>query len=198
MDQGKKWSYGSTSTPSWSKVVNRRGFTLIEIICVTVILGILGALLTPVFVQARQTALVARSTDNMRQWHVAFTLYADDTPESNINQIHYPLSLRGIQEKSKMPESMLGTGGQALPGLGRAVYTYMVATDSTLSSRWQSHMDATDGNPIILVDDTHNPGVDYKGNPFILKFGLGLFYDGHVEHKSTTGNFGLYETWEKK
>ncbi|MDX2066050.1 MAG: type II secretion system protein [Fimbriimonadaceae bacterium] len=174
--------------------MSRRGVTLIEVLCVTVILSVLGGLLVPVYIESRRSAMITQSMGKMRQWHIAFTLYAESS-EPNANGIGYPLSLSGLRRERNFPESMLLTSGVALPGLGRAVYTYMPATSNMGLDAWREHVRATQGNPIILVDDTHNPG-NYKFEPFATKVALGLFHDGHIERKRRPGNFGSYSDWE--
>lgn len=55
-----------------------RGFTLIELLVVIAIVAILGALLFPVFMKARQTAKQSQCLENTRQLSRACLLYADD------------------------------------------------------------------------------------------------------------------------
>jgi prepilin-type N-terminal cleavage/methylation domain-containing protein len=56
----------------------RAGFTLLELLLVSLILGILAALLFPVLAQARKEARMARCTANLRQLGMACSLYAAD------------------------------------------------------------------------------------------------------------------------
>lgn len=57
--------------------MRKSGFTLIEVIVVVVILALLAAILTPVFVRAKNQAQVTESVAKMRQCHVALQLYRD-------------------------------------------------------------------------------------------------------------------------
>lgn len=56
----------------------RRGFTLLEILIVVAIIALLVALLLPVFQQARKKSYEPVCTSNLRQFHVAFSLYRED------------------------------------------------------------------------------------------------------------------------
>lgn len=56
----------------------RRGFTLLEILIVVAIIALLVALLLPVFQQARKKSHEPVCTSNLRQFHVAFSLYRED------------------------------------------------------------------------------------------------------------------------
>jgi len=56
----------------------RRAFTLIELLVVLAIIGILAAILFPVFAQAREKARQVTCANNLRQIGMAIALYRDD------------------------------------------------------------------------------------------------------------------------
>jgi len=56
----------------------RRGFTLIELLVVIAIIAILGAILFPVFANARESARAANCMSNLRQLALAMLLYVQD------------------------------------------------------------------------------------------------------------------------
>lgn len=56
----------------------KHGFTLVELIVVVAILAVLSALLQPVFVRARKSALANTGRMNMRQSGLSLILYMDD------------------------------------------------------------------------------------------------------------------------
>jgi prepilin-type N-terminal cleavage/methylation domain-containing protein/prepilin-type processing-associated H-X9-DG protein len=54
------------------------GFTLVELLVVIAIIGLLAALLFPIFARAREKARQTTCVSNMRQLGQAFTMYAQD------------------------------------------------------------------------------------------------------------------------
>src|SRR5690242_4811005 len=56
----------------------RAGFTLIELLVVIAIIAILAAILFPVFAQARDAARKATCQSNLKQFAIAFAMYAVD------------------------------------------------------------------------------------------------------------------------
>ncbi len=58
--------------------LQRRAFTLIELLVVIAIIAILAAILFPVFAQARDAARKATCQSNLKQFGIAFAMYASD------------------------------------------------------------------------------------------------------------------------
>jgi prepilin-type N-terminal cleavage/methylation domain-containing protein/prepilin-type processing-associated H-X9-DG protein len=82
--------------------VSARGFTLIELLVVIAIIGVLAAILFPVFARAREKAKAATCQSNLKQLCMALIMYADDADGAG------PFSTCG-----SFWEAKLGDGGYA-------------------------------------------------------------------------------------
>ena len=95
--------------------LRRSAFTLIELLVVIAIIAILAAILFPVFARAREQAKKTQCMNNLKQFGVAYRVYADD------NNGYLPMDWRGVPP----PKSKLQL---VFPQDGGPIYRYVNTT----------------------------------------------------------------------
>lgn len=87
-----------------SRLRSRAGFTLIELLVVIAIIGILMALLFPVFSRARESGYQTHCMTNLHQIGTAVQMYKQD-------EQHYPSSLTHLVSSAAIQQEVFSSGG---------------------------------------------------------------------------------------
>ena len=130
-----------------------RAFTLIELLVVIAIIGILAAMLLPALASAKEKGRSVQCAGNLRQWGLAYRLYADD------NFDYLPRRGQGVQTLAEIdrPDDWFN----ALPGyFGLATFQLMVSNNATPAAHSPS---------VFICPTASNPGGTY-----FLPYGMNM------------------------
>lgn len=174
-----------------------QSITLTEILVVLAILGLLCALLFPVYQNAKKAATITKSISNMRQLHQAIYLYMGEDL-SPVAKSGLPTDFVALRHVLELPKDIFHTGGSPYYGhSGSDVYAYMAqAVAPGEEEGFNEHVRKTNGNPILIVDGTQNSNVNFDVDRFELRLGIGIYFDGHVERRHHTGSSNRFTVWE--
>ena len=79
--------------------LNKKGFTLVEIMIVVAIIGLLAAIAIPNFMRARATALANARTANLKQIESAIQVWAIDNGKDDTDSTYYIAEIRATDRR---------------------------------------------------------------------------------------------------
>jgi prepilin-type N-terminal cleavage/methylation domain-containing protein len=133
--------------------VRRGGFTLVELLTVIAIVAVLAALLLAALAGAKEQGRVTQCASNLRQWGLAYSMYADD------NEDFLPRRGQGVQPLAQIdrPDDWFN----ALPVyFSLPMFAQMVTNNATPAAHTQS---------VFICPKADNPGGTY-----FLPYGMNM------------------------
>ncbi|MBM3495053.1 MAG: prepilin-type N-terminal cleavage/methylation domain-containing protein [Armatimonadetes bacterium] len=153
--------------------MNRRGYTLIEILVVVGIIAIIVAILFPVFATVRENGRMAKCTSNLHQWGTAIQMYRDDwggidpEPGRRFRSL-YEIGLPPVSEEYRF----MAAYGLDAPGIlhcpssrGGSAYNALYLADMDLSSELLDAFEKRGGEMPMMACWQHNSEPKPSKNP---------------------------------
>ena len=138
---------------SFAQKLPGRAFTLIELLVAIAIITVLAALLLPVLAGAGEQSRSTQCAGNLRQWGLAYSMYADD------NNDYLPRRGQGVQPLAELDRP--SDWFNALPVyFSLPAFAQMVTNNATPSAHTQS---------IFICPTAENPGGAY-----FLPYGMNM------------------------
>lgn len=165
--------------------LTKRGFTLIELLVVIAIIGLLAAILFPVFSKAIKKAKQTQCLSNIKQLTLAYTMFVNDNREIGPDAGTWPLDLEDYAVSRKLYRCPLDANGEGY--ISYALNGLLVTADGSGLSAAAINNPAEVG---IFVDATSKkfpeaPVLNWAGDPttkFVERHSYCLSYaDGHAE-----------------
>lgn len=185
-----------------------KAFTLTEVVVATAIVGLLSALLLPVFARAKDKANETSCVSNFRQIHLALSAYrtlhdGTDAPAPS-EQMGFPEFFSDTLVRRDDPRSgrlditiCRGRGyGDAPAGYGQnwAPPRYSVLWTKENEADWIRHVAALGGGAVVFMDASHQQ--DPRASDLSMVRVLGLKLEGSVRWRVHRGRFVFRRWWE--
>lgn len=190
-------------------MARRRAFTLTEVVVATVIVGLLSALLFPVFAKAKDRANEAHCVSNFRQIHLALSAYrtawdGTDSPAPG-EQMGFPPTifhavLTDLEDHAAYTSGILKCRGKGYDsghppgygeGWGQIKGTFFWSQED--EDDWIRHVTVMGQGAIVQFDLSHQL---YPPSRFSIHRVLGLDLGGSVKWRQKRGPSFKRTWWE--
>lgn len=183
----------------------KRGITLLETIVCMAIIAVLAGILTPLFARARYSARIESSLSNLRQLHLATSLYRNDygngdgdTPAAkSLPPELYVLQSKTFGSVGKSPCGVHPDNARGALSKQYFSYTYWHGTANNDECRpeytAQTHKLGEDY--VLFTDADCNSASEPLWSNHFVHFGLGVRLSGQAFRVRRLGDIGRLEWW---
>jgi prepilin-type N-terminal cleavage/methylation domain-containing protein len=173
------------------RIAVRRAFSLLEVMVSIAVMGLVAALLFPVFSRAKQSAKETAVVENLRQWHHALTIYRTthdgDAVYGTVQQMGLPDAEQWAWTAVGQPKAMLKSPCGRHPNLGwndlRWDLNYGQAMDP---DRWVERVHLYRENHYLVADMNCTDSTVYIPNQYEKKRGFAVLLGGRLSRQHKT------------
>jgi len=192
-----------------SRRVQRAGFTLIELLVVIAIIAILAAILFPVFSKAREKALQTSCLSNIKQFGLAFIMYASDYDETYCPRATYGATYRlwpqNIEPYTKNDQILWCPSKPPITediALNRSKYMWVhYGVNHRVMEKWNAELGVEEGaktsevvfpgDLIIMAETSPYYACEYlQWAPYNLKYGYCIAYPPYLYYPGSPFEYG--------
>jgi type II secretory pathway pseudopilin PulG len=157
----------------------------VELLVVTAIVSLLAGITFPILREAKTKAKISSCQGNLRQLHVALTLYRVDNNGDgrygDMSLMGLPPGLKELSVAQKIPRETFVCRGTTRIPVGPLYTVHYSAEDEIGTYPWASYARLYEESSVVLGDQNHEfPGHDVQ-SPALDHRRIGLFLDGHMK-----------------
>lgn len=177
----------------------RRAVTLLEVVVAVAIVGVVAAIVAPVFGNARQSAKVSAATEQLRQVHRVIALYRADWETSAYGS----WAAMGLPRPTSYPDPPFFWLPQSLRWSPCGILPYHrghLEHSSHLllwsyEEPWADYVTAKGESAALVVDEQCDDPAATPSNCFLTHLGLAARLDGSIWRRRAQGCVLTYEFW---
>lgn len=175
-----------------------KGWTLVEVLTALGIIALVATLAYPVIAGARQSAASATCISQLKQIHVAIsvyrTAYDGDAVYGESSAMGLPPNLMHLAKEQSLPHALFECKGRKTIRIA-PLYHLMYAPEGTVGRpSWAEYVKDREESAVILGDYNHDFDTIPRHSNFVRHRGIGMYLDGSVRTVVKAGDW-FSNTW---
>lgn len=179
-----------------------RGFTMIEIVISVAIVAILVAIITPALASARRSARISSSVSNLRQLHLALSLYRSEYGGEGIYGTYAEMGMPDAEQPLDLPGFPVGSPFPSPCGWNPTISDSRPSFEYLYSPGFAGKLFAKNAqlfkdNLIIFADLNCNPHHELIRSEHFAHLGLGVLIGGKLVNQRKKGFVFDADWWSR-